>query len=83
MQLIIKCNLCTFDNLDTEDQLFNEIKRRHENHHSGIEQFVIGRFGDRKFRATNRIRGQVVWLKENGIEYKPFSSSKGGNHAKK
>ena len=83
MQLIIRCNLCTFDNLDTEDQLFNEIKRRHENHHSGIEQFVIGRFGDRKFRATNRIRGHVTWLKENGIEYKPFSSSKGGNLAKK
>ena len=30
---------------------------------------VMGRFGDRKKRATNRIRGEVTWLKDNGDKY--------------
>ena len=67
--MIIKCNLCTLDTLDTEEELFDVIKRKHENHHAGTELFVMGRFGDRKRRATNRIRGRVTWLKENGEKY--------------
>ena len=67
--MIIKCNLCPFDTLDTEDELFDVIKHKHENYHAGTELFVIGRFGDRKRRATNRIRGDVIWLKESGEKY--------------
>ena len=66
--MMIRCNLCPFD-FDIRDKLFEHIKRRHENHHSGTEQFVVGRFGDRKKRATNRIRGEVTWLKDDGEKY--------------
>ena len=60
-RLILRCNLCPFD-MDTEDSLYSEIKKAHENHHEGTELFVVGRFGERKKRCTNRITGKVVWL---------------------
>ncbi len=58
---MIRCNLCGFE-IENEDDSFVHRKGRHETFHSGTEMFVVGRFGDRKRRATNRITGEVSWL---------------------
>ena len=61
MKKLIRCNLCGFE-IDVEDDSFAHRKVRHENHHEGTELFVVGRFGDKKRRAINRITGEVSWL---------------------
>lgn len=62
----IRCTLCNHFELAIDDDSFMHKKNNHENYHEGTEQFVVGRDGTRKRRATNRITGKVRWLDDDG-----------------
>lgn len=50
VNVMIKCNLCSFE-IDENDDLLNERKVRHEERHDGTI-----------YKFQNIIRGKVTWL---------------------
>ena len=50
VNVMIKCNLCSFE-IDENDDLLNERKVRHEERHDGTI-----------YKFQNIIRGKVIWL---------------------
>ncbi len=65
-QDLIRCTLCGHFEIALDDDSFIHKKNNHENYHEGMEQFVVGRDGSKKKRASNRITGKVKWIDDNG-----------------